>query len=108
MSNAPMMTAEALRQSVERDDAPPSGIGDPLVALWHAGKGELERAYDVIAGNTSREAAWVRAHLHRRKGEEEEAADWYRKAGKDPSGDGIDDEWLHIAAGVTPGLLLRP
>lgn len=94
------LTVETLRESTDRDDAPPGGVSGPVAALWHARKGNLARAFDAVADNTSKDAAWVRAHLHRRKGETERAGEWYRAAGRDPSTHQVDQEWTEIAAGV--------
>jgi hypothetical protein len=90
----------ALQTSLEHDDAPPTGTDGPLEALWHVGKGNYERAQALLEPDFSKEAAWVRAHLHRRRGEDAEAADWYGKAGRNPSTDPVDKEWNQIAAGV--------
>lgn len=90
----------ALRTSVEKDAAPPAGTEGPLAALWHVGKGNYERARALLEPDASKDAAWVRAHLHRRRGEAPQAADWYGKAGKTPSTDPVDTEWNQIAAGI--------
>jgi hypothetical protein len=95
-----LASVAALRTSVEHDDSPPAGTKGPLAALWHAGKGDHERASEMLRSDVSKEASWVRAHLHRRRGEDDEAAKWYDTAGKQPSADPLDIEWGQIAAGL--------
>jgi len=95
-----LMLVAALQTSLEHDDAPPTGLDGPLESLWHVGKGNYERARKLLEPDFSKEAAWVRAHLHRRKGEHDEALEWYGKAGKDPSSDDVETEWSKIAVGL--------
>ncbi|MCP4385005.1 MAG: hypothetical protein GY798_26940 [Hyphomicrobiales bacterium] len=90
----------ALRQSVENDDEPPVGTTGPLSALWHAAKGNTEQALAAIEADTSKEAAWVRAHIHRRNGSDEEAAASYKQADQEWSMDPVDREWSQVAAGI--------
>ena len=95
-----LATIVALQNSIRDDDGPPEHFTGALKALWHVGKGNYEHASQLLDSDFSRDAAWIRAHLHRRKGEEEEAAGWYRKAGKSLSTDPIDQELSQIAAGI--------
>jgi hypothetical protein len=81
-------------------DAPPGYAHGPLEAHWNVGKGRLARALELIENDASRDAAWVRAHLHRRKGEDAEAEKWYGKAGRSPSGFAPDPEWDEIAGAL--------
>jgi hypothetical protein len=81
-------------------DKPPEGLGAPLTALWHAGKGDTTTAHSVIAKDTSKAAEWVRAHLHRRDGDDQKAAECYDRADKNPSLQPVDREWSEVAAGL--------
>ncbi|MEX2318668.1 MAG: hypothetical protein WD626_02375 [Bauldia sp.] len=94
------MDAKTLRDSA----TPPKGLSGPLTALWHAAKGEWEKAHQLVMDDESKEAAWVHAHLHRVEGDQSNAEYWYRRAGKPVSDAPLDDEWLQITA----GLMLRP
>ncbi|HET7714876.1 MAG TPA: hypothetical protein VFK86_04550 [Bauldia sp.] len=89
----------SFRESL-KDDLPPSNAKGPLEAHWHVGKGRLAKALELIDRDASKDAAWVRAHLHRRKGEKAEAAKWYERAGRSPSQQTVDQEWDSIAAGL--------
>jgi hypothetical protein len=87
-------------QASLKDDAPPAYAKGALEAHWNVGKGRLSRALEVIEKDASKDAAWVRAHLHRRKGEDAEAAKWYDKAGRSPSGFAPGPEWDEIAGAL--------
>ena len=67
-----LMTIAALQTSIEQDMEPPSGITGPLAAHWHVGKGNLDKAMELLKSEAGKDAAWVRAHLHRRKGEDDD------------------------------------
>jgi hypothetical protein len=94
-----LLTFDALQMSLA-DSYPPDGLDPALTALWHAGKGDMASAHKAIAGDTSRAAEWVRAHLHRREGNTDKAAECYQRAGKDASLEPVDKEWSQVAAGL--------
>ncbi len=53
-----------------------------LVALWHDAKGDWARAHEVAQDIDDATGSWVHAYLHRKEGDEGNAAYWYRKAGQ--------------------------
>lgn len=75
------MTADDFLRSVEQAD-PPSGLSVPLRGLWHASRGEWDKAHILVQDDPSRDAAWVHAHLHREEGDLGNAAYWYNRAGR--------------------------
>ncbi len=87
-------------QASLKDDAPPGYAKGPLEAHWNVGKGRFARALELIEKDASNDAAWVRAHLHRSRGEDEEAAKWYERADRSPAEIEVDREWDEIAAGL--------
>ncbi len=87
------MDPKTLRESA----TPPEGEGAPLTALWHAAKGEWDKAHALVQDEATREAAWVHAHLHRIEGDGGNAAYWYGKAGKPTTDAPLDQEWHEIA-----------
>lgn len=99
-SNEILGVVAALQMSLNKNDQPPDHVEGPLEALWHVGKGNYERATQLLEADFSKEAAWVRAHMHRRMEEHDKAAEWYDKAGEIPSTDPIDQEWTQVAAGI--------
>ena len=81
------------------DRAPPDGLGRPLRALWHQGKGDWNEAHGVVQEDESDPTcAWVHAHLHRVEGDLANARYWYRRAGR-PAADGDQrGEWRAIVS----------
>lgn len=78
--------------------APPSGLADVLRALWHERRGDWGGAHAIAQDIPGRDGAWVHAYLHRREGDDSNAAYWYARAGKPvPDGD-LHEEWRTIAA----------
>jgi len=43
------------------------------------------------------EGSWVHAYLHRKEGDHDNAAYWYRRAGKPVCREPLDAEWVSIA-----------
>ena len=60
----------------------PANASHALQALWQDAHGEWERAHVLVQDDSSKEAAWVHAYLHRREGDESNAGYWYARAGK--------------------------
>ena len=81
-------------------DAPASGLTPALTGLWWLAKGEWDRAHKIVQDASSREAAWVHAHLHRVEGDLGNAGYWYRQAGQPVATDALPIEWERIAAAL--------
>jgi hypothetical protein len=75
---------------------PPSGLSRALEALWHERRGDWNRAHEIAQEIPGPEGAWVHAYLHRREGDESNAAYWYNQAAKPIARGGLDDEWRAI------------
>ena len=78
--------------------APAPDLNAPLAGLWWAAKGDWDRAHKIVQDESSREAAWVHAYLHRVEGDLGNAGYWYRQAGQVAAKDSLDAEWQRIAA----------
>ena len=89
------MNVAAFEQSLIHD-APPAGIPAAVEALWHERRGDWGRAHEIAQNITTSAGAWVHAYLHRREGDESNAAYWYRQAGKLITRSSLDDEWRVI------------
>jgi hypothetical protein len=89
------MTPEELRASLAQASPPPS-LTVPLAALWWAAKGEWDHAHRLVQAESSPEAAWVHAYLHRGEGDLDNARYWYGQAGRPPSSASRDAEWEAI------------
>ena len=93
-----MMTLETFRAHLP-DPAPPAGLGPALIALWWAGKGEWDRAHEVVQQREGDpDCDWVHAHLHRQEGDPSNARYWYRRAGRPAAVAALAQEWNAIAA----------
>ena len=67
----------------QQEDVAPGWLSPPLLALWHAARGEWDAAHAIAQqqeGDPSHD--WVHAHLHRVEGDLGNAGYWYRRAGK--------------------------
>lgn len=91
-----MTTFAAYLKSLD-ETAPPAGLAGPLLALWHAEKGEWEAAHRIVMHDDSREAAWVHACLHRQEGDLGNAGYWYRRAGQPVAEGSLEAERRAIA-----------
>lgn len=78
------MTHDEFQRSL-KGDAPPAALPAPLQALWWDAKGDWERAHDRAQAEDGAAAAWVHAYLHRKEGDDANAAYWYRRAGRMPA-----------------------
>lgn len=83
--------------------APPRELDAPVAALWWARKGNWHKAHRLVMDETSREAAWVHAHLHRVEGDIDNAHYWYRQARRAPADGDLEAEWDAIVAALLEG-----
>ena len=72
---------------------PPRGVAKALEALWYDGKGDWEAAHDIAQAVLSPTGSWVHAYLHRKEGDDGNAAYWYRQAGKPFPRISLEQEW---------------
>jgi len=93
------MTLDQFRATLAQA-SPPSSLSAPLAALWWVARGDWERAHALVMDESSREAAWVHAHLHRVEGDLGNAGYWYRRAGQRPAANPVEAEWQDIAAAL--------
>lgn len=83
---------------------PPAGLARPILALWHAKKGDWDAAHRLVQQDEGEPRHdWVHAHLHRVEGDLSNAGYWYRRAGKPAATGPLDDEWRMIAATLLAG-----
>ncbi len=87
------MTLDQFQSSLN-NDAPPSDLSPYLTALWHEGRGEWDRAHEIVQEISTQTAARIHAYLHRKEGDESNARYWYRQANRSfPSGQTLGEEW---------------
>ncbi len=80
--------------------APAHALAPPLAALWWAAKGDWDKAHKIVQDESTSEAAWVHAYLHRVEGDLGNAGYWYRQAGQPVAKDALDTEWERITASL--------
>lgn len=79
---------------------PPSGLPPALVALWHDAKGDWHTAHQVAQDVEDKDGAWVHAYLHRKEGDDGNAAYWYRHAAQPVARLSLEAEWDQIATAL--------
>lgn len=82
-------------------ETPPQGITAHLQSLWWDGKGNWQRAHDVIEDLGDNDAAWVHAYLHRKEGDNGNARYWYARAGRKLPEVPLKEEWKVIVAALS-------
>lgn len=93
------MTLEELRLTLGQP-VPPPALLPPLAALWWDAKGEWERAHACVQSEPDADSAAVHAYLHRREGDDANAAYWYRRASRPVATGPLDDEWAALATSL--------
>jgi len=83
--------------SVAGGAAPPAGLGAPLEALWFDARGDWTKAHELAQSAGGGDGAWVHAYLHRKEGDEMNAAYWYARAGRPAAAGPLAAEWRDIA-----------
>ena len=91
------MTLEDFRKSLIATE-PPAGLTLALAGLWWDAKGDWQRAHESAQQDEGKDGSWVHAYLHRKEGDQGNAAYWYSRAGKPVCREPFDAEWLSIVA----------
>jgi hypothetical protein len=81
------------------DDTPPQ-VSAALVALWQDAKGDWEAAHGTAQDIDDQTGSWVHAYLHRKEGDEGNAAYWYRRAAQPVARDTLPAEWDRIVTAL--------
>ena len=80
--------------------APPPELTAPAEALWWDAKADWARAHGLVDALESREGMVVHAYLHRKEGDESNAAYWYRRAGEQYRRVKLEEEWRALVTGL--------
>ena len=75
---------------------PPQDVAPLLKALWYEKNNDWERAHDIAQDIHSSDGSWIHAYLHRKEGDQGNAAYWYRRAGRPVPGVSLEEEWEQI------------
>jgi hypothetical protein len=89
------MTLHEFRQSLTAAE-PPAGFTLALTGLWWDGKGDWSKAHESAQQDEGANGSWVHAYLHRKDGDQGNAAYWYSRAGKPVCHEPLDVEWASI------------
>lgn len=89
------MSFEEFKASLKTETAPEK-LTSALEGLWHDGNGDWAQAHRCVQDDGSPEGAWVHAYLHRKEGDESNAAYWYRRADQPIASATLDEEWEQI------------
>jgi len=89
------MTLDDFRKSLTETN-PPAELRLALAGLWWDAKGDWTRAHESAQQDEGRDGAWVHAYLHRKEGDQSNAAYWYNRAGKPVCRESLDAEWSRI------------
>jgi hypothetical protein len=80
--------------------APAPGLDAPLAALWWAAKSGWDKAHKLVQDESTADAAWVHAYLHRVEGDLSNAGYWYRRAGKPVETGSLETEWERMTSAL--------
>jgi hypothetical protein len=89
------MNVDGFHNSLGRD-APPADLDLALAGLWWDAKGDWVKAHESAQQDEGPRGSWAHAYLHRKEGDEANAAYWYRRAGQRPAKSTLADEWSEI------------
>ena len=81
-------------------DPSPPNLLPALRALWHDAHGDWALAHSIAQDIGDRTGAWVHAYLHRKEGDPENAAYWYRRADRPVAEDALPAEWERIVSAL--------
>ena len=96
------MTFEGFKKTLSAAN-PPDGLTQALKGLWWDAKGDWTRAHECAQMDETQGGAWVHAYLHRKEGDRDNAAYWYRRAGKPMADEELQQEWLNVAKELLSG-----
>src|ERR1700757_2538150 len=89
------MTLDEFRKSLDVA-TPPATFTPALAGLWWDAKQDWARAHECAQQDNGPDGAWVHAYLHRKEGDQSNAAYCDRHASKPICQEKLDAEWLTI------------
>jgi len=76
-----------------QNNVPPAGVSVYLAALWYDANSEWHQAHAMVDQLDDSMACRVHAYLHRKEGDQGNAAYWYRRAGIPQAQLSLQKEW---------------
>jgi hypothetical protein len=89
------MTLQEFKTSLTLSN-PPKGISSLLESLWFDGKGDWEAAHNIAQDIHSDDGSLIHAYLHRKEGDQGNAAYWYHRAKRPVCKVSLEKEWEEI------------
>ena len=86
------ITLDEFKKSFSEKE-PPAELSPKEKALWFAGKGEWEKAHEIVQDLNDRFSSHIHAFLHRQEGDNSNARYWYNIAGEKMPSISLDKEW---------------
>jgi hypothetical protein len=71
---------------------PPAGLDPLLLALWYDAKGDWQKSHSIIQDIETKDAALTHSYLHRKEGDQWNAAYWYSRAGTQKPNGSLEEE----------------
>jgi hypothetical protein len=93
------MNTTSFKESLIADE-PPAGVSLYLQALWYDGKGNWEKAHELIQDEGDKKGSWIHAYLHRKEGDIWNADYWYNKANRKRPSHSLDEEWTELVTAL--------
>lgn len=90
-----LMSLEDFKGTLSSPEPPPRLTG-ALMGLWWDAKGNWQRAHEAAQEDPSPAGSWVHAYLHRKEGDDSNAAYWYNQAHQSVCREALESEWLAI------------
>jgi hypothetical protein len=75
---------------------PPEALSLHEKALWFAGKGNWEKAHQIVQNLSDGTSARIHAFLHRQEGDITNARYWYARAGVHMPDISLNEEWEEL------------
>jgi hypothetical protein len=88
------MTYAQFVDSLEKSSPPALSI--ELKSLWYDGKGDWEKAHQVISERETQPHCLIHAYLHRKEGDIWNADYWYTRAGIKRKDWTLKEEWENL------------
>lgn len=79
-------------------EEPPVGLSVYEQSLWFAGKGDWEKAHDLIQDVDDKLAAQIHGFLHWKEGDLSNARYWYSRAESPMPSLSLEEEWESLVA----------
>lgn len=89
------MTFSEFEESLNHDQ-PMASLSECLTSLWYDGKGDWNKAHQLIDHLNDPSSSLVHAYLHRKEGDIWNADYWYRKANEKRPDLSLNEEWKQL------------